>query len=476
MLKQHHSRKNTFCCCPLPSRTLVRWLATSFIGGAVIVLYLLPAYRDQHRLQHHRRQVPSIDGISSLTQVLLLPDPYGGQQQQIIILYWTKYFDLNDFDVGTGRTPFLRARCSSAAFDGQQMRAGCCCLTTTDRGLLNRSHAVIFHARDLDPDDLPPPGWRHPRQNFIFFNYESPVHTDLAKLRLYFNNYFNRTMTYRRDSDIVSLHPYGRIQCRSATSSSHCLDFPLSSPSVAARNGSYVQDASDSAVPVRMDLTRKKRTAAWFVSNCLTDSRRESLVHNLSLFIPVDIYGDCQGGRPCRNRPECDRMLSRYYRFYLSFENSLCPDYVTEKLYRALEHDTVPVVFGGADYSLYLPAGSYVDARDFDSPQSLAEHLKKLMVDDQLYLSHFTWRRHYVVDPAPLDGWCQLCRLLSDPNTRPKTYPDIAAWWAGRSSNQSCFPPPVSLVSLEPTDEPTRDSYSADYVRKLVNKLREIVV
>lgn len=54
MLK-FHGKKNIFC--PLlfafSRLTLVRWLATSFIGGAVIVLYLLPAY--QHRQQQHRQ-------------------------------------------------------------------------------------------------------------------------------------------------------------------------------------------------------------------------------------------------------------------------------------------------------------------------------------------------------------------------------------------------------------------------------------
>ncbi|KAI9562685.1 hypothetical protein GHT06_010139 [Daphnia sinensis] len=73
------------------------------------------------------------------------------------------------------------------------------------------------------------------------------------------------------------------------------------------------------------------------------------------------------------------------YRFYLSFENSLCLDYVTEKLYRPLQYNAVPVVYGGADYSMYLPAGSYVNAMDFNSPERLANYLNKLMKDDELY-------------------------------------------------------------------------------------------
>ena len=287
-------------------------------------------------------------------------------------------------------------------------------------------------------------------------------------------------MTYRRDSDVLTLHPYGRLKCRKRQ---RCLNFPrssfeMTSPQAATANQEEEEEEGEeegNLIPVRMDLTRKTRTAAWFVSNCLTDSRRESLVRNLSLFIPVDIYGECHGGHQCRNRPECDRMLSRHYRFYLSFENSLCPDYVTEKLYRALDHDTVPVVFGGADYSLYLPAGSYVDARDFESPQSLAEHIKKLMSDDQLYLKHFTWRRNYLVDPAPLDGWCHLCRLLSG-RSESKTYGDIAAWWAGRGTNQSCFPPPTSLVDEPNNNTPDAPYVSADYVRKLVDKLQQIII
>jgi alpha-1,3-fucosyltransferase len=140
-------------------------------------------------------------------------------------------------------------------------------------------------------------------------------------------------------------------------------------------------------------------------------------------------------------------MLSKYYRFYLSFENSLCPDYVTEKLYRPLAYDTVPVVYGGADYSFYLPSGSYINAMDFDSPRSLANYLRKLMTDDELYLSYFRWRGHYTVDIAPKDAFCQLCKLLRNPEIKFKTYVNINAWWLGETINQTCmYTPPKFLV------------------------------
>jgi alpha-1,3-fucosyltransferase len=305
-----------------------------------------------------------------------------------------------------------------------------------DRGLVNESDAVVFHARDLSDSDLPPPGWRLPHQHFVFFLHESPAHTDLGMLRRpVFKNYFNRTMTYRRDSDVVDLHPYGRIKCLDPSPS--CVDFPRPNGPVAAETWA--------SLPFQIDLKLKNRTVAWMVSNCKTDSRRESLAGNLSLFIPVDVYGFCgNGSHQCPKGSDCDRFLGQNYRFYLSFENSLCPDYVTEKLYRPMAHGAVPVVYGGSDYSFYLPAGSYVNAMDFDSPRSLAKHLEKLTLDDGLYSSYFRWRNRFVVDPSPSGGMCHLCRLLGDKKTEEKMYPDIAEWWHG--GHHTCLTPPPSLV------------------------------
>jgi alpha-1,3-fucosyltransferase len=346
-----------------------------------------------------------------------------------IILYWTKYYDEIDFgNAGLGGKPF--AHCDD---DGG-------CLATNDRGLLNDSDAVIFQARSINLSDLPK--WRRPHQHFIFFEVESPAHVYKFK-DSFFRDYFNRTMTYRRDSDVVYLQTHGRLRCIDESSS--CVDFPLAVKS-------NIQIDSDPADRFPVNLTLKNRTAAWFVSNCHSDgvggSWREFLVRNLSQFIPVDIYGGCatEEAKKCPNRPVCNPMLTQYYRFYLCFENSLCPDYVTEKCYRPLAYDTVPVVYGGSDYSLFFPAGSYINALDFDSPESLANYLKKLMTDDELYLSYFRWRRKYVVDPAPKDSWCQLCRMLRDPETKSKTY-DIAPWWSGELINHTCLlSPPKSLV------------------------------
>jgi hypothetical protein len=80
--------------------------------------------------------------------------------------------------------------------------------------------------------------------------------------------------------------------------------------------------------------------------------------------------------------PQCMKVLREDYKFVLAFENSLCTDYVSEKLYTALENGVVPVVYGEADYRAYAPSYSYVNARDFGSPKELAEYLWLLHQND----------------------------------------------------------------------------------------------
>ena len=82
-------------------------------------------------------------------------------------------------------------------------------------------------------------------------------------------------------------------------------------------------------------------------------------------------------------------------RFYLSFENALCRDYITEKAFNSLKLNTIPVVLGGSDYESILPPGSFINARQFYSPEHLANYLYKVLNNSTLHDSYFQWRPYY---------------------------------------------------------------------------------
>ena len=58
-------------------------------------------------------------------------------------------------------------------------------------------------------------------------------------------------------------------------------------------------------------------------------------------------------------------------RFYISFENAICKDYITEKTYNALKLNTIPIVLGGVNYSSLLPPHSFINAAEFITPQGM---------------------------------------------------------------------------------------------------------
>ena len=76
----------------------------------------------------------------------------------------------------------------------------------------------------------------------------------------------------------------------------------------------------------------------------------------------VDIFGKC-GTHNCSrdHESDCWKLVEREYKFYLSFENSLCTDYVTEKFFNAMRRNVIPVTLGAADYSAIAPRHSHID-------------------------------------------------------------------------------------------------------------------
>lgn len=125
----------------------------------------------------------------------------------------------------------------------------------------------------------------------------------------------------------------------------------------------------------------------------------------------------------------CEEMIQNNYKFYLPFENSWCPDYITEKFSRPLLYDAFPIVLGGANYSLFAPPNSYINARDFSSPKELTKYLIILNKSDSLYASYFSWKNEYHISVPDMYGWCELCFMAHDSKLPSKVYPDIKNWW-----------------------------------------------
>lgn len=89
-------------------------------------------------------------------------------------------------------------------------------------------------------------------------------------------------------------------------------------------------------------------------------------------------------------------MLGREYKFYLSFENSLCRDYVTEKFYLPLLYSMVPIAYGGADYE--ASPSSFIDVRNFPTGNLTFYHTKLKMIFNysKLIIQQSIWRNIFI--------------------------------------------------------------------------------
>lgn len=340
------------------------------------------------------------------------------------ILYYTSFWNHDDFKFGLGQEPFEKCRGARR------------CFVTNNRHYfksMSDFDAIVFHSVDFNPtkEELGHiQQWRMPHQRFVFFNMESPQTYPLRQQTP--PGFYNWTATYRHDSDIV--RPYGWFELRG-----HPIMYPpppqTSSWPVKYSDLEFSKQDLSSLVP----LAKRPKQVAWVVSNCKSASERFEYVRELSKYIPVDIFGTC-GTTPCdlsyqegQNQVDnCTRAIQRDYKFYLGFENTLCKDYVTEKLYSRVSHSVV-IVMGGANYSLFAPPHSYIHVLDYDSPRHLAEYLLKLDRNDDLYLSYFWWKRYYNVKfgGAMQDqAFCHLCDKLHNEDEAVKSYASLQDWWS----------------------------------------------
>lgn len=81
------------------------------------------------------------------------------------------------------------------------------------------------------------------------------------------------------------------------------------------------------------------------------------------------------------------------YKFHLALENGLCPDYMTEKLWRPLHQGCVPVYRGSCVVADWMPNDrSAIIIDEFPSPQALAEYLLHLDENDDEYRKYLEFK------------------------------------------------------------------------------------
>ncbi|VIO98155.1 Uncharacterized protein BM_BM10026 [Brugia malayi] len=298
-----------------------------------------------------------------------------------LIVTWTKFFSqpwAQHFEANVG---------------------GCAyhCIITDDKEQLLKASAVLFHIRDLKKL----PKLRNPKQLFVFVLHESPLYT-FNHLDFVPSNYFNITMTYRRDSDIYI--PYGMMK--------------------KITNLTQRKQVWDWSEVVKI-ASSKVRPVLQLVSNCQTKSKRELYVEQLRTYINITQHGLCKNSI-CDEK--CEVKEAAQHRFYLAFENSVCRDYITEKLFKCFLRLLIPVVLKRSIYEGILPPGSFIAADDFASPRELAEYLHYLSNNNTAYLSYLKWTRHYQ-KTFDVSNFCELCKYLHSDIARTRIIPDIKKWW-----------------------------------------------
>ncbi|XP_065666950.1 glycoprotein 3-alpha-L-fucosyltransferase A isoform X3 [Hydra vulgaris] len=241
-------------------------------------------------------------------------------------------------------------------------------------------------------------------QVWILYQLESPLNsaTQVA------NNLINWTATYRRDSVIST--PYERFT-------------PYLNVSKFPKN------------PLRNYALNKTKSVAWFVSNCADGNGRSILAKKLNKYIKVDVYGFCGTLKCQRSDVDCFKKLKREYKFYLSFENSNCKDYVTEKLFwNAYENDVIPVVMGAHpnEYKRIAPPHSYIHVDDFPSVKDLAKYLNFLDQNDLYYNQYFLWKNTGSFIDTKFT--CRLCAMAHLAPMFPMWYSNLNSWW-----NKTCL-------------------------------------
>ncbi|XP_063832085.1 alpha-(1,3)-fucosyltransferase C-like [Ostrinia nubilalis] len=332
------------------------------------------------------------------------------------ILFWNKpkhkkllHKDYG-FEFQTGQKLFIDQKCPHMN-----------CYITYNRTMLNSQDnfdAIVFDVHEISKFKLSFYNFtRPPHQKYIFWSHESAEKQPICNPM--FDDFFSWTWTYKLDSDIP--HPFISI-------------YNNKNQTVGPRKSLKWLQTMNHTDAIRTKVVNKNKAIAWVVTKCklknmhkdfIKDLRNEMKGYNYSL----DVFGPC-GDKRCPGGVlnKCYKMVEKKYFFQLVLEDTFAADYVSDKLVKALEYFTVPIVLGGANYTRFLPPGTYINAQAFDM-KKLGALIDYLIKNPIMYEYFFDWKNHYYYTVNPTSNVCNLCKKLNKHTEVVKNKENFRQWW-----------------------------------------------
>ena len=161
--------------------------------------------------------------------------------------------------------------------------------------------------------------------------------------------------------------------------------------------------------------------ASFLANNCNSQSNRERIVEALlKTPLRVDSLSSCLNNAELpsgvTDRNNKTAILEQYL-FHLALENQQYDDYITEKLWGALQAGTLPIYMGAPNVKDHVPTNSIIVVDDFDTPQDLANHLIMLTQNKKKYNEYHEWRRKPLEDHVVqkyqfthVHSTCRICK------------------------------------------------------------------
>ncbi|KAI6213036.1 Alpha-(1,3)-fucosyltransferase C [Aphelenchoides besseyi] len=322
-----------------------------------------------------------------------------------VILYWNKYF-VKEFQ------RFIPD--SATAFDCPFK-----CLHTSNRSAEDVAELRVFHERHVNVEDLPSDS---PRAYNLLFTLEPPylTYSKYGDQKLP-PDYFHHFASYRTSTSIY--YPYDQF---------------------VSLDESTTDDDQWTKAQIEEKLKLKKIPVLIAMSNCNSDAKRHVYVRELQKHIEITRVGACDGTIHCTKDPpghalrkdmECMQHLNEAHYFYLAFENSVCPELLTEKFWR-LRQLIVPIVLTRSVIPQHIPNDTFIAANDFESSFALAAYLKWLIGNPKEYQKYFEWTKRFRRTPlteAEINVGCQLCKLAyENRDQQPTAIPNYKEYWSAK--------------------------------------------